>query len=583
MFIQAVLTIVDLVGVLLIGLIGSLAVNGIQSRLDNDDFSYKVLDFLRVVNLTFQQQILVLSTVTVFLFMFKTCLSLLITKRTTLFLARRAPIYSSTILGYLFANSLDRVRCFSHHQIVQATSVGVQSLTTGIIGNLVNVVADVLLLFLLALGLTILSPSLSVFVICFFSIVGFLLNKLMKNNAFSAGSQEARLLVEGNQKLTELLESYREAYVRDTRENIIRDVEKSRLGVSEAVAKKNFMPYVSKYVMEASVIFGTFAVSGIQFALYDAKTATMALAIFLGAASRVAPAILRIQQALLQINGHAGQASQAIEILSKASRESPVKAPSSITPISFKHEDFRPEISIENLTFKYSDEDSFQIQINQLSIEAGEHIALVGPSGSGKSTIVDLMLGLHLPNSGRVTISGLAPKDCFRSFPGATAYVPQSVVIANRTLRENVTLGYEVLASEDGKVVEALTLAGLKDFVDSLDQGLDTPLGEHGFRISGGQRQRIGIARAFITNPRMIILDEATSSLDAQTEDAMTSSIRKLKGSRTIITIAHRLSTVKEADRVLYISEGKIIAEGSFEEVRIAVPDFDVQAELMGL
>jgi ATP-binding cassette subfamily C protein len=410
-----------------------------------------------------------------------------------------------------------------------------------------------------------------------------LINKFMKKKAFSAGSQEMKLQVEGNQKLTELLDSYREAVVRNTRQNFILSIEDLRFGVSGAVASKTFMPYISKYVMEASMILGCFAIAGIQFALFDAKTAIMGLAIFLGAASRIAPAILRIQQALVQINGHLGQATLTIDLLSQAtSPDQNIERKVNSAP-RFNHDDFSPSIRIENLLFKYSDENSFEIRIKSLNIEQGSHVAFVGPSGSGKSTIVDLILGIQNPTVGNVLLSGVSPIESFKKFPGATAYVPQKISIANRSLRENILLGYSSSDSFDAQIMEALSIAGLSEFFKSLEGGLDAALGESGFKISGGQRQRIGIARALFTNPKLIVLDEATSSLDGQTEADLSDAINKLKGQVTVILIAHRLSTVREADKVIYLDSGNLIAQGTFEEVRSQVPNFDSQAKLMGL
>jgi ABC-type multidrug transport system fused ATPase/permease subunit len=156
-------------------------------------------------------------------------------------------------------------------------------------------------------------------------------------------------------------------------------------------------------------------------------------------------------------------------------------------------------------------------------------------------------------------------------------------MVVNGTIRENVALGYPAEAASDELVSSALNIASLSDLVADLPQGLETNLGERGGKISGGQRQRIGIARALFTKPKLLVLDEATSALDGDTEESISSDIQKLKGSTTVVLIAHRLSTVRDADLVLYMDKGEIVARGTFEEVRNAVPDFDRQAKLMGL
>ena len=168
-------------------------------------------------------------------------------------------------------------------------------------------------------------------------------------------------------------------------------------------------------------------------------------------------------------------------------------------------------------------------------------------------------------------------------WPGAISYVPQDVVISNGTIRENVALGYPKEVATNELVFSALKIAQLEDFVSGVANGLDTPVGERGTKISGGQRQRLGIARAMFTKPHLLVLDEATSSLDGETEANISDAIHALRGSTTVVMIAHRLSTVRNADIVVYMADGKVVAKGTFDEVRNAVPDFDRQAELMGI
>jgi ABC-type multidrug transport system fused ATPase/permease subunit len=157
------------------------------------------------------------------------------------------------------------------------------------------------------------------------------------------------------------------------------------------------------------------------------------------------------------------------------------------------------------------------------------------------------------------------------------------VAIAAGTFRENVVLGYPTSVGTNDLVSKALKLAHLQEFVDSQPNGMDSQVGERGTKLSGGQRQRLGIARALFTQPRLLVLDEATSALDSETEEGITNAINGLHGRTTVVIIAHRLSTVRNADVIVYMNEGRIIAMGSFNEVRRIVPEFDYQANLMGL
>ena len=161
--------------------------------------------------------------------------------------------------------------------------------------------------------------------------------------------------------------------------------------------------------------------------------------------------------------------------------------------------------------------------------------------------------------------------------------MPQDILIANGTVRENIMLGFDSDPVYDKQVQTAIKIAHLAEFVQALPKGLDQPMGDRGTSISGGQRQRLGIARAIFTAPKLLVLDEATSALDGETEANISSAIQAFRGEATVLMIAHRLSTVLSADRVIYVDKGEIKAQGSFEEVRRAVPDFDRQANLMGL
>jgi ABC-type bacteriocin/lantibiotic exporter with double-glycine peptidase domain len=247
------------------------------------------------------------------------------------------------------------------------------------------------------------------------------------------------------------------------------------------------------------------------------------------------------------------------------------------------HKGFVPKIELQDITFTYPGSHSPAISNICLSVPPGTSVAIVGSSGSGKTTLIDLLLGVLLPDIGKVLISGYSPADAVVRWPGAISYVPQDVIINSGTVRENVALGYPISTAKDGLVLEALNVAHLTEFVSRLPKGLDTEVGEKGSRISGGQRQRLGIARAMFTKPNLLVLDEATSSLDGETEANVSEAIHSLRGLTTVVVIAHRLSTVKSADLVLYIDGGKIVAKGTFEEVRKSVSDFDKQARLLGL
>jgi ATP-binding cassette subfamily C protein len=202
-----------------------------------------------------------------------------------------------------------------------------------------------------------------------------------------------------------------------------------------------------------------------------------------------------------------------------------------------------------------------------LTIPKGNAVAFVGPSGAGKTTMVDLLLGLLEPEQGSISVDGIDIQGNLSAWQRNIGYIPQSIYLADETLRNNIAFGLPEKEIDDEKVMEAVRLAQLDEMVSRLPDGLDTYLGEAGTRISGGQRQRVGIARALYHSPEVLVMDEATSALDNITEKHITEAIEALKGERTIVMIAHRLTTVKNCDTLYFMKEGKIIQMGSYDEL----------------
>ena len=384
-----------------------------------------------------------------------------------------------------------------------------------------------------------------------------------------------------NEKIVEVFSSYRESVVRNRRYYYAREIGKIRFALADVAAETAFMPYVSKYVIETAVVLGAVLIGALQFILQDATHAVATLAIFLAAGTRIAPAVLRVQQGSIQIRGSLGQATPTLNLID-ALGDAPM-IENVDDRVDIVHEGFISEIQINNTSLTYPNTPTPAISDITLTIPSGVSLAFVGPSGAGKTTIIDILLGVLNPGGGSVFISGLPPLLAVAKWPGAVSYVPQDVVIAAGTIRENVALGYPPEAATDELVMSALKIAHLDQFIADLPNGIDTQVGERGAKISGGQRQRLGIARAMFTRPLLLVLDEATSSLDGETEASISAAIHELRGSTTVVMIAHRLSTVRNSDIVVYLSEGKIMAKGTFDEVRNAVPDFDRQAKLMGL
>ena len=403
----------------------------------------------------------------------------------------------------------------------------------------------------------------------------------MHKRAGTLGIESSNLNIRSNEKIVEVFASYRESVVRNRRDYYAREIGRLRFSLANSSAEIGFLPYVSKYVIETTVVVASVLIGAVQFTLQDASHAIATLAIFLAAGTRIAPAVLRLQQGSIYIKNGLGLSGPTLDLIDSLGNAPLVENVDD--RVDAIHEGFVSEISIGQVSLTYPGKQIPAITDITLAIPSGTSIAFVGPSGAGKTTIIDILLGVLNPDSGTVLISGLPPLLAVAKWPGAVSYVPQDVVIAAGTIRENIALGYPIDEATDELVMGALKVAHLDGFVSDLPDGIDTQVGERGARISGGQRQRLGIARAMFTRPHLLVLDEATSSLDGETEANISDAIHALRGSTTVVIIAHRLSTVRNADRVVYLYDGKVLASGTFEEVRRAVPDFDRQAKIMGL
>ena len=577
---QSTLSVFDLVGVALIGLIGSLAVSGVQSRSPSENIS-NTLDFMGINNLTFQHQAAILGIVATLFMVSKTLISIFLSRRILYFVAQRGSIISKELAGKFFSKGLIELQRKSSQQNIFALTRGVQGITLGIIGTGIILVADFSLMILLLGVLLFVDVVTAIFSFIIFGLVGFFLYTKMHKKASIIARNTSELEVNGSEILFEFIQNFREYFVKSARMNPLMKFEKNRESLAINLAELSLMPILSKYIIEACLLISALIIAAIQFSLQDASTAVATLSVFLAAGSRIAPAALRLQQGLVIIKGNIAGSSLTFDLITEIQDWNPSWNQS--RRIELKHIGFIPRVVVNGLCFSYSrDHGDDTIRNVNLIIEPGEFLAIVGKSGAGKSTLVDAMLGLVEPKSGSVQISNLDPRTAINNWPGAMAYVPQDPHLLNGTLRSNVCLGFDPHDFEEGQILSALSQAKLGEFLLSLNEGLDTELGDFGAALSGGQLQRLSIARALLTKPRLLFLDEATSSLDAQTEASVNEALRSLMGSTTIVVVAHRLSTVKNADKVAYVADGQIKAIGSFEEVRRLVPDLETQAQLLG-
>jgi ABC-type multidrug transport system fused ATPase/permease subunit len=578
---QILLSFLDLLGVALIGVIGALTIRGVSNQAPGDRVS-KVLEFLNLEGSVLQTQVSIIGLLACAVLITRTVISIIVTRKMFRFLSIRSSNLTTSLLSKLINQSISRINRRTNQEIIYALTNGVSIVYLGIIGTSVLLISDIALLVVLLTGIVIADLGTAVISIAFFGIIGVLMYLMSHKKVSNLSKENYQHTINSNELILQSLNTYRELLVRNRRTYIVDKVNTSRKTYAKTVAELAFLPYISKYVIETSVILIALMLGAYQFSVNDSSRAVATLSIFLAAGTRLAPAILRVQQSLLLVKGNLEVCRVTLDLNDELS-ESLELSKETDAKLRTDHGNFTGEIVLEDVSFAFNHSNEDFIHELDLKIPVNRLTVIVGKSGSGKTTLVDLILGVLETSSGKITISGHPPLDTFKTWPGAIAYVPQDVPILDGTIRENICLGYATVDILEEDVLWAANVATLTPFLGELSQGLETKVGTDGHKLSGGQRQKIGIARAVISKPRLIILDEATSSLDGQAESEITEAINSIKFNTSVLMIAHRLSTVREADTILYLENGRIVAKGTFDEVRKQVPDFDKQAKLLGL
>jgi ABC-type multidrug transport system fused ATPase/permease subunit len=579
-------SVLDLAGVALIGLAGALSVTTVSGQPAPERIR-TVAAAVGLGDLSDGALVAVLASAAALALLVKSIIAPLLTSRLLRFLARREALVAGRLTRELLSRPLTFVQMRSTQETSKALIRGANVATVVVLGQAAVAASELALLAALAIAMLVINPTVGLGVICFFGAISWAQQRVLGAKASRFGAQRAVLDTKSLQTVQEALGGYREIIVADRRNMYAERLDNLRTRAAMAAAGGQMIAILPKYLSEVALVFGSFALAAVLFSTQPVSVAAGTFALVLAAAVRVMPSLLRLQGAALSIRAAGGPASTTYSLaedLGYPVTVQPTEDQRTAAARSLRgsHRDFVPRIEVRGASFTYPGAAAPAIRDITLTIEQDRSVALIGRSGAGKSTLADVILGILQPDAGTVTISGMISSDALHRWPGAIAYVPQEVMLFNDSVRANIAMGLPADLIDDEAVWEALDLAHLGDFVRTVEGGLDAPVGERGLRLSGGQRQRIGVARALFTRPRLFVLDEATSALDAETERAITDILAGLKGVTTLI-IAHRLSTVRNADLVVYLEDGRKLAAGSFEEVCAQVPAFQRQADLMGL
>lgn len=574
----------DLIGVVLIGLLGSVSVAAIQSQ-PPPEIVTNALSSIGISGMGSQQLVGLLALAAAVILLSKSVISAYLNRRVFRFLANRQALVTARLVNELMARPLSFVTRWSTQRLAFALLQGAGAATITILGQAVVAATEVALLAVLLGALLLLDPFITLGALVGFGFVAWLLQRVLGGWSARTGIESQEAEIESLNAVQEAVNSYREITVLNRRKQYAERIQRLRWQAASLNADMYFISLVPKYVFEVALVIGGAGLAAFVFASYDATRAVGTLALFLAAASRVMPSLLRLQSAALTMRNAAGVSEATFQLASDLDNPTADEVVSGTVSEGFlaPFPEGVPVVRLREVSAHYPGNVDPTLQDISLALARGESLGIVGPSGAGKSTLLDVILGVLDPSTGSAEIAGLSAREALRTWPGSVAYVPQEISLANGTIRENVALGLPADSVNDGDVWRSLRMSHLDRHLLLEREGLETQVGESGIRLSGGQRQRLGIARALYSRPHLLVLDEATSALDADTESAISETISSLRHTISVIVVAHRLSTVRNADIIIYLEAGRIRATGSFDSVRRQIPDLDRQARLMGL
>lgn len=464
-------------------------------------------------------------------------------------------------------------------EFTRIADTGISVAISGLILSLLTIPGNVLTIVLTLAVLVVAQPVTALISLAYLGIVAVLINQVVTKRSLNAAERNLNFTYSIARLLTEMVESLKELTLRGKLEQIQKLVGTQRQGAVRARASLGFLTVVPRYSYEAALIGGFLLVGGTAYVLGDLTSAVVAVALFAAAGIRLIPSLTGIQSSMINATASVPWVRDVVSDL-RGTESNTTDALGGTDAAELPSEP--RALALRDIEFRYpAGTDSVLLGLD-LSVPLGSSLGIVGPSGSGKSTLIDLLLGLRTPTAGSISIDGTPLPDVVHAWRSRIGYVPQHVTLFDGTIGQNVALTWDEDYDRD-KVAEVLQKAQMTSLVASRENGIDERIGERGMSLSGGQRQRLGIARALYSDPLVLVLDEATSSLDTKTEDDVVQALKLLHGEVTLIAVAHRISTIKDYDQICYLDRGRILGTGTFTDLAASLPQFGLQVQLAGL
>lgn len=518
--------------------------------------------------------VLLLTVLMVVAFSVKTVLGLVLQWWGTGLVGRLQLGTATSLVHSYLAGDYQSRRGQSFADLSRIVDNGVNDAHSKVLGGLLSIVTSGLSVVTILAFLIAVQPVPTLIAIAYFSITVFVMQRLLGQRNLSTGRLAVEAAWRRSHVLIDIVDGFREVRMHDAQEVFAERFDEANATTIQAARRANLYSTVPKYALELITIIGVSLLLILALISMDAASIMTTMGLFVAVAVRLMPVLSGLTSQLGVVRS--GQVGLGIMVsqLRENRRAASLLENASLPTVAPPTGAAALPLHVDDVTFRYPNAADDVIKQVSFSLQPGSSLAIVGLSGSGKTTLVDIILGLNAPRSGQVRLGPTPIRALGAKWYDVIAYVPQDVYLIDDTIAANVAYGVAAEKIDLDRVRQAVEQARLSTVVAGLPDGLLTRIGSRGTKLSGGQRQRIGIARALYRNPQIIVLDEATSALDNTTEHEVADTIRSLHGSVTTIQIAHRLSTVRTVDRLLYLEEGSVTAEGTFEQVQAQSAQF---------
>lgn len=576
---RVIVNVLDLVGLGLIGVAGAFATGA------NVDF-LPIIRGMPLVEAVVTTVLLAAAVLTL-----RTALTIWLTKVTVDFLAKIEVNYSHQITRSLLSGPIQRFKSFSEAEIQWAVLRSSSIAFSSLLGEVISLLSELSLAIMIIAFLLWNDWTGTLVLLSFFLLLLGALQYFTQNLLAKAGEEFSRGSMAVTNKLLDIASAFKEIKALGISHYFAEEVMEERRSVAKSQALARFLSSLPRLILELGLVVGAVAYLAISLSRSHGELDLGSFAVLTFGSLRTISALLPLHRATMSIIYEAPMAVSAHQMLTKF--ETSAYVGGSTSPVgglgiarAAKLQEtckFGIEVVLDSVYFWHEDEASAVLKDFSLTIPAGQVVAVVGPSGAGKTTLLDCALGVLLPTKGAVTHAGLSPENLRRAFPGYASYVPQRPGMITGTIAQNIAIGVPPEEIDGFMLARALRLSMLDELVSSLPDGAETPLGSQKDSLSGGELQRLGLARALYRSPKLIGLDEATSSLDAQTESEISRVIHELKGQTTTIVIAHRISSIRQADYIHFMEDGEIVASGTYPELRASHTGFQNFIQLLGM